>query len=111
MVRTTLEPEALNDCLPLAEGTLQDVEVFDSRKREPIKLSMQHRPFCITFGYYEDGSIILLDSTVLKEQCRGGEVIKRQPVSDFEILASLSSEVNSRSVLYMQVYLMQYTQE
>lgn len=53
----------------------EDVEVFDPREREPIKLSMQHQPFCITFGYYEDGSTMLLDSTVLEEQCREGEVI------------------------------------
>jgi exosome complex component RRP45 len=38
----------------------EDVEIFDPREREPIKLSMQHQPFCITFGYYEDGSIMLL---------------------------------------------------
>lgn len=53
----------------------EDVEIFDPREREPIKLSMQHQPFCITFGYYEDGSVMLLDSTVLEEQCREGEVI------------------------------------
>lgn len=53
----------------------EDVEVFDPREREPIKLSMQHQPFCVTFGYYEDGSILLLDSTLLEEQCREGEVI------------------------------------
>lgn len=52
----------------------EEVQVFDPREREPIKLSMQHQPFCITFGYYEEGTIMLLDSTVLEEQCREGEV-------------------------------------
>lgn len=53
----------------------EEVQIFDPREREPIKLSMQHQPFCVTFGHYEDGSVMLLDSTLLEEQCREGEVM------------------------------------
>ncbi|KAK6439170.1 3'-5'-exoribonuclease [Oleoguttula sp. CCFEE 5521] len=53
----------------------EEVHVFDSREREPVKLSMQHQPFCLSFGYYESGTIMLLDSTLLEEQCREGEIV------------------------------------
>ncbi|KAK6435991.1 3'-5'-exoribonuclease [Oleoguttula sp. CCFEE 5521] len=53
----------------------EEVRVFDSRIREPVRLSMQHQPFCVSVGYYEGGTIMLLDSTLLEEQCREGEVV------------------------------------
>ncbi|OQO10939.1 hypothetical protein B0A48_05194 [Cryoendolithus antarcticus] len=53
----------------------EEVHVFDSREREPVRLSMQHQPFCVSFGYYESGTIMLLDSTLLEEQCREGEIV------------------------------------
>ena len=53
----------------------EDVTVFSEREREPIKLSMQHQPFCVTFSYFDKGSILLQDCTLLEEQCREGEIV------------------------------------
>lgn len=53
----------------------EDVQIFDPTEREPVKLSMQHQPFCITFSYYHDGTTMLLDATLLEEQCREGEIV------------------------------------
>lgn len=53
----------------------EDVTVFDVREREPIKLQMQHQPFCITTSYFDGGEIMLQDASLLEEQCREGEII------------------------------------
>lgn len=53
----------------------QDVTVYDSQDREGVKLSMQHHPFCITSSFYEHGSLMILDTTLLEEQCRETEVM------------------------------------
>jgi exosome complex component RRP45 len=53
----------------------EDVTVFDIREREPVKLTIQHRPFCVSFSYYHSGQIMLQDATLLEEQCREGEVV------------------------------------
>jgi exosome complex component RRP45 len=53
----------------------EKVTVFTSREREPIPLSMLHHPFCVTFSYFDDGDIMLLDATLAEEQVRDGEVI------------------------------------
>jgi exosome complex component RRP45 len=53
----------------------EDVTIFDPREREPVKLTIQHRPFCVTFSYYDGGQIMLQDATLLEEQCREGEVV------------------------------------
>lgn len=53
----------------------EDVTIFDLREREPVKLSMQHLPFCISFSYYDAGTIMLHDPTLLEEQCREGEIV------------------------------------
>ncbi|KXT16644.1 hypothetical protein AC579_8048 [Pseudocercospora musae] len=52
-----------------------DVTVFRLREREPVKLQMQHQPFCITFSYYDAGEVMLQDATLLEEQCSEGEVV------------------------------------
>ena len=53
----------------------EDVTVFSPLEREPVRLSMQHQPFCITFSYYDSGQIMLQDATLLEEQCREGEIV------------------------------------
>ncbi|KAF2162899.1 hypothetical protein M409DRAFT_68862 [Zasmidium cellare ATCC 36951] len=53
----------------------EDVTVFGLREREPIKLQMQHQPFCITTSYFDGGEIMLHDASLLEEQCREGQVI------------------------------------
>lgn len=49
--------------------------IFTAREREPVKLNMQHQPFCVTTSFYENGSVMLQDATLLEEQCREGEMV------------------------------------
>lgn len=53
----------------------EEATVFSPREREPVKLTIQHRPFCVSFSYYHSGQIMLQDATLLEEQCREGEVV------------------------------------
>ena len=53
----------------------EEVKVFGVREREPVRLSMQHQPFCITTSYYDNGEVMLQDATLLEEQCREGEIV------------------------------------
>lgn len=53
----------------------EEVTVYGLREREPIKLQMQHQPFCITTSYYDGGDIMLQDASLLEEQCRDGEIV------------------------------------
>lgn len=53
----------------------EEVTIFSPQEREPVKLSMQHLPFCITTSYYDNGTIMLQDADLLEEQCREGEVV------------------------------------
>lgn len=53
----------------------EEVKVYSEREREPVRLSMQHQPFCVTFSYYDNGSIMLQDTSLLEEQCREGEIV------------------------------------
>lgn len=52
----------------------EEVKVFDSREREPVKLNLQHHPFCTTFSYYPS-DVVLQDATMLEEQCREGSIV------------------------------------
>lgn len=49
--------------------------ILSVRDREPIPLSVLHQPLCVTFSYYEDGEIFLVDANLAEEQVRQGEVI------------------------------------
>jgi exosome complex component RRP45 len=53
----------------------EKVTIHDVREREPVSLSILHYPLCVTFSYYDQGSIVLLDATHSEEQVRDGEVI------------------------------------
>ncbi|KAK3067876.1 3'-5'-exoribonuclease, partial [Teratosphaeriaceae sp. CCFEE 6253] len=53
----------------------EDVTVFDERDREGVKLTMQHHPFCVSTSYFDSGTIMFQDATLLEEQCREGEVV------------------------------------
>lgn len=59
----------------------EDVTVYSLAEREPVKLDMQHHPFCITTSYFDsregggEEAIMVLDATRLEEQCRDGEIV------------------------------------
>ena len=67
---------------PDVEVKGEDVTIFDVRERDPVRLTMQHLPFCITFSYYNvystansEPGIFLQDTTLLEEHCRNGELV------------------------------------
>lgn len=53
----------------------ENVTVFDVREREPVKLAMQHHPFCVTFSYFDDGNTVLIDADLAEENVREGEIV------------------------------------
>lgn len=53
----------------------EEVTVYGLQEREPVKLQMQHQPFCITTSYFDGGEIMLQDASLLEEHCREGEVV------------------------------------
>ncbi|ORX94283.1 exoribonuclease [Clohesyomyces aquaticus] len=57
----------------IVEG--EKATILSAREREPIPLSILHQPLCVTFSYYEDGDIFLVDANLAEEQVRQGEVI------------------------------------
>lgn len=52
----------------------ESVTVYTLAEREPVPLSLLHFPLCVTFSFYAEGEITLLDATLLEEQLRGGSV-------------------------------------
>jgi exosome complex component RRP45 len=49
--------------------------VLSVRERDPIPLSILHQPLCVTFSYFADGDIFLVDANLAEEQVRQAEVI------------------------------------
>ncbi|KAF2015500.1 exoribonuclease [Aaosphaeria arxii CBS 175.79] len=57
----------------IVEG--EKATILSIREREPIPLSILHQPLCVTFSYFEEGEIFLVDANLAEEQVRQGEVI------------------------------------
>jgi exosome complex component RRP45 len=57
----------------LVEG--EKATVLSVREREPIPLSILHQPICVTFSYFSESNIFLVDANLAEEQVRQGEVI------------------------------------
>ncbi|KAH7379398.1 ribosomal protein S5 domain 2-type protein [Phaeosphaeria sp. MPI-PUGE-AT-0046c] len=49
--------------------------ILGIRERDPIPLSILHQPLCVTFSYYSEGELFLVDANLAEEQVRSGEVI------------------------------------
>ncbi|KAF2735927.1 exoribonuclease [Polyplosphaeria fusca] len=49
--------------------------ILSVREREPIPLSILHQPLCVSFSYFEDGEIFLIDANLSEEQVRNAEII------------------------------------
>ncbi|PNS17477.1 Exosome complex component rrp45 [Sphaceloma murrayae] len=76
---------------PEVEVKGEEVKVFDPREREPVKLSLNHVPFCVSFsffrnaggeemkggtGYLGDGEeVVIVDADLLEEQVRDAELV------------------------------------
>lgn len=53
----------------------ETVTIWDVREREPVKLSLLHQPLCVSFSYYESGTVVLVDATAAEENVREGELV------------------------------------
>ncbi|KIW10802.1 hypothetical protein PV08_10101 [Exophiala spinifera] len=61
----------------------ENVTIYTMAERVPVPLSIMHHPVCITYSFYHDGEVMLLDATRSEEACREAEVILT--VNDFEL--------------------------
>jgi exosome complex component RRP45 len=57
----------------IVEG--EKATILSPREREPIPLSILHLPLCVTFSYFEEGEIFLVDAKLAEEQVRQAEII------------------------------------
>jgi exosome complex component RRP45 len=57
----------------LVEG--EKATVLSVRERDPIPLSILHQPLCVTFSYFTEGELFLVDANLAEEQVRQGEII------------------------------------
>lgn len=53
----------------------ESVTVWDIREREPVKLSLLHHPLCVSFSFFDDGEIVILDASLAEERIREGEMV------------------------------------
>ncbi|KAI9768136.1 MAG: hypothetical protein M1835_006947 [Candelina submexicana] len=51
------------------------VKIYTLAERVPVKLAMMHIPICVTFSFFEDGEIVLVDATLVEEGVREGELV------------------------------------
>ncbi|KAH4403585.1 hypothetical protein HBH92_198360 [Parastagonospora nodorum] len=56
----------------LVEG--EKATVLSVRERDPIPLSILHQPLCVTFSYFAEGELFLVDANLAEEQVRQGEI-------------------------------------
>lgn len=52
----------------------EDVIVHDVRTRVPVPLSILHIPICVTFSFFADGTISLVDVSLEEERLREGSM-------------------------------------
>jgi exosome complex component RRP45 len=53
----------------------ENVTIYTLEERVPIQLSMMHYPICVSFSFYHEGSITLIDANLREEQVREGEMV------------------------------------
>ncbi|KAI4977877.1 hypothetical protein ZWY2020_014431 [Hordeum vulgare] len=52
----------------------QQVTVHDSEVRDPLPLTIHHLPIAVTFAYFGDGNIMVIDPTYKEEAVTGGRM-------------------------------------
>lgn len=52
----------------------QDVAVYTMQERVPVPLQLSHLPICLTFSFFSNGKIVLLDASKAEEELRTGEL-------------------------------------
>ncbi|KAI7865246.1 ribosomal protein S5 domain 2-type protein [Spinellus fusiger] len=50
----------------------EEVTIHPVDQRNPVPLSIHHIPICVTFGFFDNGELLLVDPTYLEEQVKEG---------------------------------------
>lgn len=53
----------------------ENVTIYTMDERTPVPLSILHHPICVSFSFFQDGEVVLLDATLREEQVREGELV------------------------------------
>jgi exosome complex component RRP45 len=53
----------------------EEVKVFSISERVPVPLSLLHHPYCISVGFFHQGTVAIVDPTLLEQQISEGEMI------------------------------------
>lgn len=59
------------------------VTIHTMAERVPVPLSILHSPICVTFSFFADSTVVLLDATAKEEQVREAELIVT--ANDYEV--------------------------
>ncbi|KAJ3151411.1 Exosome complex component RRP45 [Geranomyces michiganensis] len=52
----------------------EDVTVHSISDRNPIPLTLHHIPICVTFAFFNSGTLQVVDPSLLEEQCAEGDM-------------------------------------
>ena len=53
----------------------ESVRVYTLAERVPVPLSLLHHPICVTFSFFLESKVVLIDATLQEEQLREAELI------------------------------------
>ena len=53
----------------------ENVTIHTLSERVPVPLSIMHHPLCVSFSFYHEGEVVLVDATLKEEQVREGEMV------------------------------------
>lgn len=59
------------------------VTIHTIAERVPVALSILHSPLCVSFSFFGEGTVVLLDATAREEQVREAELIIT--ANDYEV--------------------------
>ena len=49
--------------------------VYSVLERDPVPLALLHHPLCVTLSYFERGEKMVMDASLVEEQCAEGDVV------------------------------------
>lgn len=79
----------------------KDVQIHTFEEKNPVSLTFNHQPFCVTFTFFDNGTALLTDPTKLEENCCDGKLIvavnKHREVCCTQMSGAI--QVNSEQVL------------
>ena len=53
----------------------ENVTIYTNEERVPVPLSMLHHPFCVTVSLFQEGQLLVVDTTLQESRISEGEVI------------------------------------